>query len=213
MQPLNDKQVSDFAATLNDQGDKSVFLDLAQKGDWKTLHGHFPDAYKGVKVETTTPPAEKTREDLDKSLASLIENAQTISDIEAVIQGVRMSFGDLFTSDDETKLRDAVKPEEHPKTREALEADLAKLPGDHTDPEYVINGLGRHYGDLLTEDDKTLIREKVKASVQNTPEETEALTKIKPEHQKAFEASNMSAVAWNKLTDKKRNALIAKVSE
>lgn len=48
-------------------------------------------------------------------------------------------------------------------TRSELDEALAALPDDHTDPEYVVNGMRSHFGDLFTADDEAKVRELVKA--------------------------------------------------
>ncbi len=48
-------------------------------------------------------------------------------------------------------------------TRAQLDDALAGLPGDHTDPEYVVNGMRRHFGELFTDADEAKIRDLVKA--------------------------------------------------
>lgn len=49
--------------------------------------------------------------------------------------------------------------------RAALDAALAELPGDHTDPDYVVRGMRSHFLDLFTEDDERTVRELVMAPV------------------------------------------------
>lgn len=48
-------------------------------------------------------------------------------------------------------------------TRADLDAALAELPDDHTDPDYVVDGMRVHFGDLFTEADEAKVRELVKA--------------------------------------------------
>lgn len=53
-----------------------------------------------------------------------------------------------------------------PVKRAELEEQLNMLPGNHTDPEYVVNGMRGFYGDLFTPEDEKLVRELVKAPAQ-----------------------------------------------
>lgn len=54
------------------------------------------------------------------------------------------------------------KPEpQTPKTREALDAALASLPGDQKDPEYVVRSMKEYFGDLFTDEDEARVRELV----------------------------------------------------
>lgn len=46
-------------------------------------------------------------------------------------------------------------------TREALDAALAQLPADYTDPEYVLTHMRSHFGDLFTAEDEAKVRELV----------------------------------------------------
>lgn len=41
---------------------------------------------------------------------------------------------------------------------EALDASLAKLPGDYSEPDYVVEGMRRHYGALFTSEDEARVR-------------------------------------------------------
>lgn len=49
-----------------------------------------------------------------------------------------------------------------PVTREALDATLATLPGDQTDPDYVVSSMRGYFGDLFTPDDEARVRDLVK---------------------------------------------------
>ncbi|WP_055134588.1 HeH/LEM domain-containing protein [Pseudomonas mediterranea] len=49
-------------------------------------------------------------------------------------------------------------------TREELDSALSALPGDHTNPEYVIKHMRTHFGELFTDGDESLVRERVKES-------------------------------------------------
>lgn len=56
------------------------------------------------------------------------------------------------------------KPESQaPKTREALDAALAGLPGDQKDPEYVVRSMKEYFGNLFTDEDEARVRELVTA--------------------------------------------------
>lgn len=50
-----------------------------------------------------------------------------------------------------------------PTAREKIDGVLATLPGEHKDPEAVITGLKFAFGDEVTAEDETAVREKVKA--------------------------------------------------
>lgn len=50
-------------------------------------------------------------------------------------------------------------------TREELDAALATLPDDYTDPDYVVKAMRSHFGDLFTEADEAKVRELVVAKV------------------------------------------------
>lgn len=46
-------------------------------------------------------------------------------------------------------------------TRKALDKALADLPGGNTDPDYVVNAMRSHFGDLFTDHDEATVREVV----------------------------------------------------
>lgn len=48
------------------------------------------------------------------------------------------------------------------RTREELDTALATLPGDYTDPDFVVTGMRRHFGELFTAADEAKIRDLVK---------------------------------------------------
>jgi hypothetical protein len=48
--------------------------------------------------------------------------------------------------------------------RGALDAALADLPGTHTDADYVVSAMRRHFGDLFTAADEAKVRDLVKPS-------------------------------------------------
>lgn len=50
-------------------------------------------------------------------------------------------------------------------SREALDLALTALPGDQTDPEYVVGSMRRHFGDLFTQADEDRVRELVKTPI------------------------------------------------
>lgn len=54
------------------------------------------------------------------------------------------------------------RDEERQQQRAALDASIAALPGDYTDPEFVVKGMRSHYGDLFTAADEAAVRERVK---------------------------------------------------
>ncbi|WP_373379899.1 HeH/LEM domain-containing protein [Cupriavidus nantongensis] len=47
-------------------------------------------------------------------------------------------------------------------TRADLEEALSRLPDDYNDPDFVVNGMRRHFGDVFTDADKARVRELVK---------------------------------------------------
>lgn len=49
--------------------------------------------------------------------------------------------------------------------RAGLDAAIARLPEDYTDPDYVVNGMRFHYGDTFTDADEAKVRELVKRPV------------------------------------------------
>jgi len=53
--------------------------------------------------------------------------------------------------------------ERHVATRSELDAALAELPGNYIDPDFVVNGMRQHFGDLFTAEDETKVRNLVKA--------------------------------------------------
>lgn len=53
-------------------------------------------------------------------------------------------------------------------TRDELDKALAALPGDHTGPDYVVNGMRGHFGALFTADDEAKVRELVKAPLDDS---------------------------------------------
>jgi len=57
--------------------------------------------------------------------------------------------------------RKEFSPDQAP-TRENLDAQLALLPGTYTDPDYVVNGMRAHYGEVFTADDEVKVRDLVK---------------------------------------------------
>ncbi|MBP2091688.1 MULTISPECIES: hypothetical protein [Pseudomonas] len=59
----------------------------------------------------------------------------------------------------------AMKGVDDPRSREALDAALAALPGDQTDPDYVVGGMRSHFGDVFTQEDEARVREMVKVAV------------------------------------------------
>ncbi|QHJ00110.1 hypothetical protein GT347_20280 [Xylophilus rhododendri] len=48
-------------------------------------------------------------------------------------------------------------------TRAELDVALAALPGNYTDPEYVVKGMRQHFGELFTGEDEAKVRELVTA--------------------------------------------------
>lgn len=46
--------------------------------------------------------------------------------------------------------------------RAELDAALEHLPGDNNDPEYVVNAMRNHFGDVFTDADEDKVRELVK---------------------------------------------------
>lgn len=50
-----------------------------------------------------------------------------------------------------------------PVTREQLDEALGQLPGDHKDPDFVVNGMRKFFGELFTDADEYKARELVKA--------------------------------------------------
>lgn len=54
-------------------------------------------------------------------------------------------------------------------TREVLDSALAELPGDQTNPDYVVAAMRQHFGELFTEADEALIRTKVVAGATPAP--------------------------------------------
>lgn len=46
--------------------------------------------------------------------------------------------------------------------RAKVDAAIAALPGDYTDPDYVVEGMRAHFGELFTDTDETRVRELVK---------------------------------------------------
>ena len=46
-------------------------------------------------------------------------------------------------------------------TRKALDEAIASLPGEQTDPDYVVNAMRAHFGDLFTAGDEMVVRETV----------------------------------------------------
>jgi hypothetical protein len=59
---------------------------------------------------------------------------------------------------------EAKPPEEAADPRAELAAALAALPGEYTDPDFVVNGMRGHFGVLFTEEDEATVRNLVKAS-------------------------------------------------
>jgi hypothetical protein len=56
------------------------------------------------------------------------------------------------------------------KTRENLDKALAALPGEYTDPEFVVSGMREFFGDLFTDADEARVRELVVAKADDTQE-------------------------------------------
>lgn len=52
-----------------------------------------------------------------------------------------------------------------PRTRKELDGALAALPGNQTDPDYVVNGMRGYFADLFTADDEAKVRDLVKPPV------------------------------------------------
>lgn len=86
----------------------------------------------------------------------------------------RYAEGDAFEADEKTassliasasaeksSKKAAGKGSPPPVTREALDQSLAGLPGDNTDPEYVVGAMRSHFGELFTAADEAKVRELV----------------------------------------------------
>lgn len=73
------------------------------------------------------------------------------------------------------ELLDGQKAPPPAKTRDGLDKALAGLPGDQIDPEYVVNSLRRHFGDLFTDADEAIVRERVIAPGQTAAQLKAAL--------------------------------------
>ena len=54
---------------------------------------------------------------------------------------------------------------EDTRSRTALDSALAALPGEQSDPDYVVGSMRSHFGDLFTQEDEDLVRELVKVPV------------------------------------------------
>ncbi len=62
-----------------------------------------------------------------------------------------------FDAEKHVEFDDRPKP-----SREQLDATLDALPGDQTDPDYVVNAMRAHFGALFTADDEARVRSLVK---------------------------------------------------
>lgn len=66
-----------------------------------------------------------------------------------------------------------------PVSREALDLTLSELPGDQTDPEYVVARLRSYFGALFTVDDEARVRELVKQPEAKKPSEGLTVDELK----------------------------------
>ncbi len=71
--------------------------------------------------------------------------------------------------------------------RAKLDQALATLPGDNTDPDYVVRAMRSHFGDLFTDGDEATVRDLVKAPVKKA---SDGLTV--PEIKDALAAKNIA---------------------
>ncbi|GLC92321.1 hypothetical protein Tamer19_17290 [Cupriavidus sp. TA19] len=60
-------------------------------------------------------------------------------------------------------------------TREVLDREIAGLPGENTDPDYVVRAMRRYFGDTFTDADETRVRELVKPAEADKPTEVETV--------------------------------------
>jgi hypothetical protein len=56
----------------------------------------------------------------------------------------------------------SMESKEDPRSRKALDVALDTLPGEQSDPDYVVGSMRSFYGDLFTQDDEARVRELVK---------------------------------------------------
>ncbi|WP_059395532.1 hypothetical protein [Pseudomonas putida] len=59
----------------------------------------------------------------------------------------------------------SMESKEDLRSRKALDAALDKLPGDQSDPDYVVGSMRSFYGELFTQEDESRVRELVKAPI------------------------------------------------
>lgn len=89
-------------------------------------------------------------------------------------------------------------------TREELDAAIAGLPGDNTDPDYVVNAMRTHFGDLFTAGDELMVREAVVVKPSGKPTLGEAIGALDPENDKHWTSNNLPALdVLEELTGKK----------
>lgn len=66
------------------------------------------------------------------------------------------------------ELRAQKQEKGNPPTRKQLDEAIAGLPGEQTDPDYVVNAMRSHFGDLFTSGDEMMVREVVVKPAPNT---------------------------------------------
>lgn len=79
-------------------------------------------------------------------------------------------------------------------TRDELDAALSALPGDYVDPDFVVNGMRAHFGDLFTEADELKVRELVKAGPAPKPTLGEAIGLLDPESDAHWTSNNLPSL-------------------
>lgn len=88
-------------------------------------------------------------------------------------------------------------------TREDLDAAIASLPGDQTDPDYVVNAMRSHFGDLFTAGDELMVRETV-VKPSGKPTLSEAIGMLDPEVDSHWTSNNLPGLDdLERLTGKK----------
>ncbi|UIS24756.1 hypothetical protein P9A53_gp23 [Xanthomonas phage vB_Xar_IVIA-DoCa6] len=82
-------------------------------------------------------------------------------DAQAAVLARVFEFYGALPADKAELVRLKGREREPGRGRKELDQAIAGLPGDHTDPDYVVNSMRNHWGDLFTAGDELMVREVV----------------------------------------------------